>query len=97
MARTRKTDKVYKVAQLPFPVASVVRFENDEDEEKLLVSELVFRDSRYPEYALLGHSKLGSRGTGYAWIDHSSLVLVEPASVKSWGILLGARENPELM
>lgn len=84
--------------ELPFPVASVVRFKSDKNRfyckegTTLLVHKIGYG---FGDYSLLGHRAYGTKGSGMAWVDHEDLELVSQPTLKTFKQLQSAIDYGE--
>lgn len=89
---------------LPFPVASIVRFKTPVDPKGFWPSMyeneiancgtfLIEEITEGPEYSILGHKKLKTKGENSAWHVHDELELVSEPTVESWAMLWQAKED----
>lgn len=103
----RKKDGIVTLGVLPFSQATIVRYVKDCDSSgKQRKSDfypgyrgklfLIIKVHDYLDrYVISGHSDLDTGGWGSAWHHHNCFELVEPPSLKSWGMILGIREDDE--
>lgn len=78
--------------QVPHPIASVVKFVGDTGVDQYLIEEIK-NDEGFPEYSILGHRKLKTKGEGSAWHDHEQLELVRAPDGETWKWLAQAQSE----
>jgi hypothetical protein len=78
--------------QVPYPLASVVRFVGSANVDQYLVESIHNYDG-FPKYSILGHRRLKTKGEGSAWHDHEELELVRAPDGETWKWLAQAKSE----
>ena len=80
--------------QVPYPLASVVKFVGDKDADQYLIESIHNYDG-FPKYSILGHRRLKTKGEGSAWHDHEELELVRAPDGETWKWLSQTKSDGE--